>query len=114
MQITRPHVPESLLIDSFWHRTADQLLKSRVVAQGIPGGIESQLRLCYGTWRIWNREEMFESGNGGVGFANLRFGASEEFFDTWRHNRIVDRGDHGKRTLAFTQSGFFVAETGIS
>src|SRR5262245_36187437 len=53
----------SLLIDSFWHWTAHQFLKSRMVAQWIPGRIESQKCLGYWSGPIWNREQMFESGN---------------------------------------------------
>src|SRR4029450_11437380 len=84
-----------------------------MVAQWVPGRIELPERLRYRPGRIWNREQMFESGNRAIGFAHLCFSASKEFFDAWRHNRIVNRGRHGQRTFAFAQSGFFVAETGI-
>src|SRR5215831_17076783 len=85
-----------------------------MVAQWVPGRIEAQERLRYRTGRIGNREQMFKSRNRAIGLTHLCFSASKEFFDAWRHNRIVNRGRHGERTFAFAQSGFFVAETGIS
>src|SRR5262249_53848043 len=75
----------SLLIDSFWRWSAHQFLKSRMVAQWIPGRIESQKRLGYWSGPIWNREQMFESGNGAIGFSHLCFSASQKFLDAWRH-----------------------------